>query len=72
MVIALFVKNKVGFIDGSISRLDGPDSSLLSYWIKNNNIVIYWILNLVSKEISTSIIFSELAFEIWLDLKDKI
>lgn len=44
---------------------------LLNSWIRNNNIVISWILNSVSKEISFSIIFSELASESWLDLQNK-
>ena len=33
--------------------------------------VISWILNSVSKEILASIIFSESAYEIWLDLKER-
>ena len=70
MMIALSVKNKLGFIDGSISKPAGNDPNLLSSWIRNNNIVISWILNSISKDISASIIFSESAFEIWLDLKD--
>ncbi|KAL5554634.1 hypothetical protein UlMin_042035 [Ulmus minor] len=69
MLIALSVKNKLGFIDGSISKPQGTDPNLNS-WITNNNIVISWILNSVSKEISASIIFSDSAYEIWLDLKD--
>lgn len=71
MVIALSVKHKVGFIDGSIEKLDETDSILLNSWIRNNNIVISWILNSVSKDISASIIFSNLASEIWLDLQDR-
>ena len=45
--------------------------NLLSSWIRNNNIVISWILNSVSKEILASIIYSDSAFDIWLDLKDR-
>ena len=63
MIIALSVKNKLGFIDGSISRPDGTDSNLLSSWTRNNSIVISWILNSVS-----SILFSDTALEIWNDL----
>ena len=71
MMIALSVKNKLGFIDGSIMKPDGTNLSLLNSWIRNNNVVISWILNSVSKEISASIIFSESVAEIWLDLKDR-
>ncbi|KAL5568470.1 hypothetical protein UlMin_025045 [Ulmus minor] len=70
MLIALSVKNKLGFVDGSIPKPTGTNPNLSS-WIRNNNIVISWILNSVSKEISASIIFSVSAYEIWLDLKDR-
>ena len=66
MLIALSVKNKLGFIDVSIAKPDGIDVLLLHSWIRNNNMVISWI----SKEISASIIFPESAAKIWLDLKD--
>ena len=71
MTIALSVKNKLGFIDGSIKKPKGIDLNLLNSWIRNNNIGISWILNSVSKEISASIIFAESTVEIWLDLKDR-
>ncbi|KAL5552462.1 hypothetical protein UlMin_039863 [Ulmus minor] len=71
MLIALSVKNKLGFIDGSITKPEGNDLNLLNSWIRNNNVVISWILNSVSKEISASVIFSVSACEIWLDLKDR-
>ncbi|XP_024017548.1 uncharacterized protein LOC112090450 [Morus notabilis] len=71
MMIALSVKNKLGFIDGSILRPDGTDVNFLNSWIRNNNIVISWILNSVSKEISVSVLFSDSAFKIWIDLEDR-
>ncbi|XP_022851410.1 uncharacterized protein LOC111373157 [Olea europaea var. sylvestris] len=70
MKIALSVKNKLGFINGSISRPAGNDD-LLKSWMRNNNIVISWILNSVSKEISASIIYAESGQEIWNDLKER-
>ena len=71
MLIALSVKNKLGFIDGSIPKPGDTELIRLNSWIRNNNIVISWILNSVSKEISASVIYSESAYEIWLDLKDR-
>lgn len=62
MTIALSVKDKLGLINESIETPDGTDLNLL---IVNSS-----ILNSVSKEISTSIIYSELAVEIRLDLQD--
>ena len=69
MTIALSVKNKLGFIDGSICKPSGNDLNLLNSWIRNNNIVISWILNSVSKDIFASVIFSDSTFEIWINLR---
>ncbi|KAL5813094.1 hypothetical protein ACOSQ3_028044 [Xanthoceras sorbifolium] len=71
MLIALLVKNKFGFVNGTINKLEGTDPSLLNSWTRNNNVVISWILNSVSKEISASVIFVDLASEIWNDLSDR-
>ena len=51
MLIAPSVKNKIGFVDGSIARPSGNDTDLLNPWIRNNLMAISWILNSVSKEI---------------------
>lgn len=46
---SLSVKNKLGFIDGSILKPDGNDLNLLNLWIRYNNMVISWILNSVQR-----------------------
>ena len=71
MLIALSFKNKLGFVDGSLPKLDMSDTSPFNAWIRNNNVVISWILNSISKEICTSVIFSDSATDIWIDLKDR-
>ncbi|XP_068643006.1 uncharacterized protein [Aristolochia californica] len=71
MLIALSVKNKVGFVDGFIPEPQSVDPILLNSWTWNNNMVLSWILNSVSKEIFASIIFTASAREIWLDLWDR-
>ncbi|KAL5537488.1 hypothetical protein UlMin_045929 [Ulmus minor] len=71
MLIALSVKNKLGFVDGSIAEPPSTDANLFNSWIRNNNMVISWILNSISKEISASVMFASSAGEIWLDLKDR-
>ena len=72
MLIAWSVKNKLGFVDGSIVKPKGIDLDFLHSWTRNNKIVIAWILNSVSKEISASVIFGDSTREIWLNLKDPL
>lgn len=71
MLISLSVKNKVGFIDGTLP--EPPMNAIVNRdsWMRNNKLVISWILNSVSKEISTGIMFADSAKEIWNDLKDR-
>uniref|UniRef100_A0A803QC71 Retrotransposon Copia-like N-terminal domain-containing protein n=1 Tax=Cannabis sativa TaxID=3483 RepID=A0A803QC71_CANSA len=69
MQLSISVKNKLGFLDGSIPKPSSSDYTLYNVWIRNNNIVISWILNSVSKEISSSILYDESAANIWTDLK---
>ncbi|CAA3023559.1 Hypothetical predicted protein [Olea europaea subsp. europaea] len=51
MTIALTVKNKLSFINGSMKKPDASDSDLVNSWIRNNTMVISWILNSISKDI---------------------
>lgn len=70
MEIALSTKNKFGFLNGSIPYPgDNEDPTLLSAWNRNNRFLMSWILNCVSKEIITSMIYDNTATEIWSDLK---
>ncbi|KAJ9554588.1 hypothetical protein OSB04_018633 [Centaurea solstitialis] len=71
MIIALSVKNKIGFIDGSLVRPDGTNQQKLNAWIRNNHIVISWILNTLSKEISPSVMYRDTAKEMWDELKER-
>ncbi|KAM6551340.1 hypothetical protein CsatB_001148 [Cannabis sativa] len=69
ILLAISVKNKLGFLDGSIPKPHISEYNLYNAWIRNNNIVISWILNSVSKEISSSLLYDESADTIWTDLK---
>lgn len=70
MILALTAKNKFGFVDGTIPIPDELDP-LFHSWKRNNSIVASWILNSVSKEVASSIIYSSSASEIWLDLQER-
>ncbi|XP_030502719.2 uncharacterized protein LOC115717889 [Cannabis sativa] len=70
MQLSISVKNKIGFLDGSIPKPSPTDFVMYNAWVRNNNIVISWILiNSVSKEISSSILYDDSAAAIWNDLK---
>lgn len=71
MKIALYVKNKLGFIDGTIAKPSVTEVNLLNYWTRSNNIVFSWILNSVSYEMSASVLFSDSVAVIWDDLKER-
>lgn len=70
MQIALSVKNKIGFIDGSLGK---PISSDPNYgvWMRNNKLVILCILNPFSNEISTCMMFTKTVIDICKDLQDR-
>uniref|UniRef100_A0A2N9EQW3 Retrotransposon Copia-like N-terminal domain-containing protein n=1 Tax=Fagus sylvatica TaxID=28930 RepID=A0A2N9EQW3_FAGSY len=71
MVMALTAKNKVGFVNGLIEQ--PKDESLPAYnaWVRCNTMVISWLLNSLSKEIASSVIYANTAREIWEDLKER-
>lgn len=69
-LIALSTKNKLGFIDGSISE---PKISSESYkpWSHCNDMVISWLLNALSREIAESVLYSKTARDIWIELEER-
>lgn len=66
MLLGLMVKNKEGFIDETLTQ---PTGELLHSWKICNEVVKAWILNALSKEISSSINFSDTTREMWVDLQ---
>jgi hypothetical protein len=71
MWMALSAKNKLQFINGSLakpSNLNGPG---FMAWTRCNDTISSWIVNTVSKEISTSIIYINNCRDMWLILKER-
>ena len=56
-------KNKLGFVDGSLSRPDDASSDV-DAWEKNNAMVIAWLYNVIDKNLHGSIAYAETASEI--------
>ena len=59
---ALLTKNKIGFIDGTLT-LSSPlvsTPSTVQAWIRCDNMVGTWLTNLISPKLQASIIYEEL------------
>ncbi|KAK8318290.1 hypothetical protein V6Z12_A13G165300 [Gossypium hirsutum] len=69
MKIALFTKNKHGYVDGTYLRVDLP-TGLHPQWDCCNAIFLSWILNIVCQELSVGIVFASSACLVWKDLQE--
>ena len=70
---ALLTKNKLGFIDGTLT-LSSPlvsTPSNVQAWIRCVNMVGTWLTNSVSPKLQASVIYEDTALEIWNDLKNR-
>ncbi|XP_020424441.1 uncharacterized protein LOC109950304 [Prunus persica] len=68
--MGLSAKNKIGFIDGTITALSFKDAKYAT-WKKCNDMVTLWIVNSVHSDIANSIMYTESAAVVWNDLKDR-
>ncbi|XP_057962256.1 uncharacterized protein LOC131153819 [Malania oleifera] len=69
IIIALTVKNKVQFIDGSIVSPPSDQFVKHTVWLRANNLVLSWLMNYISKEIRNSLLFVVSAVDLWNELK---
>lgn len=70
MLINLRAKNKLGFVLGSCRRSD-YSGELEEQWEKCNAFVLAWIMNTVSKDLLSSIVYATDAAMVWADLKER-
>ncbi|XP_019168182.1 PREDICTED: uncharacterized protein LOC109163914 [Ipomoea nil] len=70
MRIALEVKNKYGFVDGSIVN-PGESDPRFPIWRRCNNIVRSWIFKSLSSTITEGVLYFEVAADIWNVLKKR-
>jgi hypothetical protein len=68
--MALSAKNKLGFINGSLKKLIANTFEYFA-WDRCNDMVLSWILNSISQEISSNIIYIESTQEMWNDIKER-
>ncbi|KAK6150121.1 hypothetical protein DH2020_017646 [Rehmannia glutinosa] len=70
MIIALGAKTKIGFINGK-TKAPAEDKAEFEAWKKVDWMVISWILNSISKELTDSFIYANSAKELWDDLAQR-
>ncbi|KAI3918792.1 hypothetical protein MKX01_042112, partial [Papaver californicum] len=66
---ALCVKNKISFIDGSISKPTDP--SKLGEWIRADDLVTGWIHAAILLSIKDSVSYASASTIRWKDLKNR-
>lgn len=69
MTISLSFKNKVCFVDGSLTTLNEPKN--LKAWERCNNMVTGWILRSLGAMTAKSVLHLRSTKEIWKDLEDR-
>ncbi|CAM8944625.1 unnamed protein product [Rhodiola kirilowii] len=70
MARALGIKAKLGFVQG-LFPIPIDDPFALARWERCNNVILSWIANSVSEEISASLVHSTRCIQIWIDLQDQ-
>lgn len=67
---ALFAKNKIGFVGGSIPMPEDKSEKLM-LWKRCNAMVKGWLNTAMEKEIRNSVKYAATAEEVWRDLKER-
>lgn len=68
MINFLFAKNKKGFVDGSINKLDSA-SPMHMAWMCADAMVKGWLTTTMERDIQTSMRYANTSTEIWKDLE---
>lgn len=70
MTIALSSKNKLSFVDGTLTK-PASNSPVPKAWERVNNVVIGWILSSLDSSIGKSVLWFQTAREMWIELEER-
>ncbi|XP_075080116.1 uncharacterized protein LOC142165467 [Nicotiana tabacum] len=70
MRIAILGRNKLGFIDDTCKR-ENYSTNLVDLWERCNAIILSWLMNCVSPELLSGMVYLSNANEVWDDLKEQ-
>ncbi|XP_050289694.1 retrovirus-related Pol polyprotein from transposon RE1 [Quercus robur] len=71
IIYALDSKNKTDFVDGTIKAPTSSSDPIFPTWKKCNIMVFSWLINSMSKDLISSVIYLNTAQEVWIDLKNR-
>ncbi|KAF5471727.1 hypothetical protein F2P56_008500 [Juglans regia] len=71
ITMALTIKNKVAFINGSITAPPTNQHVHHTAWLRANNLVLSWLMNSISKDIRNSLLYVASAVDLWNELKTR-
>ncbi|XP_052489315.1 retrovirus-related Pol polyprotein from transposon RE1 isoform X4 [Gossypium raimondii] len=70
MTMAFLFKNKLQFVDGTITVPPRTDP-LYSAWERCNTMVLSWLHHSISPSIMNSVLWLDFAYDIWRDLRER-
>ncbi|XP_061364355.1 uncharacterized protein LOC133307808 [Gastrolobium bilobum] len=70
MKMALISKNKLSFVNGTISVPD-PSDPYFAAWERCNTMVLSWLHHSITQSISQSILWMDRASDVWNDLRER-
>ena len=69
--MSLSIRNKVGFIDGTVTKPTDDSEDKLKAWSRCNTIVMSWMMHSVSPEFKSMLLYVKTAVEGWQKLKTR-
>ena len=57
MTIAISAKNKLRFVDSTVEKPNAKKTTKLTLWQRCNNMVLMWIVNVFTSDISSSVVY---------------
>lgn len=70
MMISMSSKNKLDFVNGTLTK---PDITDITYtaWMRCNDMMISWLLFNLDTNIAKSVMYFNTTREIWVDLEER-
>ena len=72
MIHALTVKNKIGFIDGSIEPPSETEQPMdFAIWNQCNSMILSWLTHSVKPDLAKGVVHAKMTRQVWVHFKDQ-